>query len=124
MAGANAVGHTAICGNREFERIGSRSFGEVPKDPNLPVRSFSPSSPTSSPNCVRPGRRPRLFAQGVLSNGRRWAEPIEALQAATSHAAELLGLSGEIGSIEAGKSADIIAVSGYPNKGIRSKERG
>ena len=49
-------------------------------------------------------------------------KPIEALQAATIHAAELLGLSGEVGSIEAGKSADIIAVSGEPTKDISSME--
>jgi imidazolonepropionase-like amidohydrolase len=44
--------------------------------------------------------------------------PIEALQAATIHAAELLRLSNEIGSVEAGKYADIIAVSGDPRKDI------
>ena len=49
-------------------------------------------------------------------------KPIEALRTATSQAAELLGLSGEIGSIEAGKSADIIAVSGDPTKDIGSME--
>jgi len=49
-------------------------------------------------------------------------KPIEALQAATTHAAELLGLSAEIGSIEAGKAADIIAVSGDPTKDINSME--
>jgi imidazolonepropionase-like amidohydrolase len=40
--------------------------------------------------------------------------PIEALKAATVNAADLLGLSAEIGTIEPGKSADIIAVSGDP----------
>src|SRR5581483_6653684 len=35
--------------------------------------------------------------------------PTEALQTATTHAAELLGLSREIGSLEPGKAADIIA---------------
>ena len=49
-------------------------------------------------------------------------KPLAALQAATTRAAELLGLSGEIGSIEAGKSADIIAVSGDPTKDISSME--
>src|SRR5215469_5306691 len=48
--------------------------------------------------------------------------PIEALQAATSHAAELLGLSDEIGAIEAGKFADIVAVSGDPTKDASSME--
>jgi imidazolonepropionase-like amidohydrolase len=47
---------------------------------------------------------------------------IEALQAATIHAAELLRLSDEIGSIEAGKFADIIAVSGEPTRDITAME--
>jgi imidazolonepropionase-like amidohydrolase len=37
-----------------------------------------------------------------------------AIQAATTNAADLLGLSAEIGSIEPGKSADLIAVEGDP----------
>jgi len=61
---------------------------------------------------------PREFS-ALVKGGLK---PIEALQAATSHAAELLGLSAEIGSIEAGKSADIIAVSGDPTKDISSME--
>jgi imidazolonepropionase-like amidohydrolase len=40
--------------------------------------------------------------------------PMQAIQAATSNAADLLGHSDLIGSIEAGKSADIIAVGGDP----------
>jgi imidazolonepropionase-like amidohydrolase len=43
---------------------------------------------------------------------------IEAIQAATIHAAELLRLSDEVGSIQAGKFADIIAVSGDPTSDI------
>ena len=38
----------------------------------------------------------------------------EALKAATVNAADLLGLASEIGTIEPGKSADIIAVEGDP----------
>jgi imidazolonepropionase-like amidohydrolase len=44
--------------------------------------------------------------------------PMQAIQAATSNAADLLGHSGEIGSIKVGKYADLIAVSGDPLKDI------
>lgn len=44
--------------------------------------------------------------------------PLAALQAATVNAAELLGLSDQIGTIEKGKLADIIAVSGDPLQDI------
>ena len=49
--------------------------------------------------------------------------PVQALQAATVRAAELLGLSASVGSIEAGKSADIIAVSGDPLKDLSAMEK-
>jgi imidazolonepropionase-like amidohydrolase len=61
---------------------------------------------------------------GVSKHGRNADEfelmvkygmpPAEALKAATVNAADLLGLSNEIGTIEPGKSADIIAVAGDP----------
>jgi imidazolonepropionase-like amidohydrolase len=44
---------------------------------------------------------------------------VEALKAATVNAADLLGLSNEIGTIEPGKSADIIAVTGDPLADVR-----
>jgi len=40
--------------------------------------------------------------------------PFRALQAATSEAARLLGLADQIGTLEAGKQADLIAMSGDP----------
>ena len=40
--------------------------------------------------------------------------PVSAIVAATKNAADLLGMSKDIGSIEAGKYADLIAVSGDP----------
>ncbi|MGH6784168.1 MAG: metal-dependent hydrolase family protein, partial [Sphingomicrobium sp.] len=61
---------------------------------------------------------------GVSKHGRnadefelmvKWGmPPAEAIKAATVNAADLLGLSSEIGTIEPGKSADIIAVTGDP----------
>lgn len=44
--------------------------------------------------------------------------PAEAVATATIHAAALLGLSNEVGTLEAGKTADIIAVSGDPLQNI------
>lgn len=41
---------------------------------------------------------------------------MEAIKAATIHAAELLGEKDKLGSIEVGKLADIIAVDGDPLK--------
>jgi imidazolonepropionase-like amidohydrolase len=61
-----------------------------------------------------PDYLPREFSAMVKGG----LKPTEALQAATIRAAELLGLEKEIGSIEAGKSADIIAVTGDPTQDI------
>jgi imidazolonepropionase-like amidohydrolase len=44
--------------------------------------------------------------------------PMQAIQAATTNAADLLGHSNEIGSIIPGKYADIVAVSGDPLQNI------
>jgi imidazolonepropionase-like amidohydrolase len=48
--------------------------------------------------------------------------PMQAIQAATSNAADLLGHSNEFGSIKPGKYADIIAVTGDPLTDIRTLE--
>lgn len=44
--------------------------------------------------------------------------PLFTLQAATTHAAELLGMSDDFGSLSAGKFADVIAVPGNPLEDI------
>jgi imidazolonepropionase-like amidohydrolase len=49
--------------------------------------------------------------------------PMQAIQAATSSAADLLGHANELGSIKTGKLADLIAVSGDPLKDISLLER-
>jgi imidazolonepropionase-like amidohydrolase len=49
--------------------------------------------------------------------------PSQAIQAATTVAAEMMGWQGLIGSIEKGKFADVIAVSGDPLRDITELER-
>ncbi len=49
--------------------------------------------------------------------------PMQAIQAATSNAADLLGHANDLGSIKVGKYADLIAVSGDPLKDISLLER-
>src|SRR5205823_5357481 len=48
--------------------------------------------------------------------------PLDALRAATSIDAELLGMQNRIGTIERGKAADIIAMPGDPTQNIRQTE--
>jgi len=70
---------------------------------------------------------------GVYAHGKNWKEfvymteagmPIlEAIKSATVSASELLGVTGQLGSIEKGKLADIIAVDGDPVKDVQSMGR-
>ena len=48
--------------------------------------------------------------------------PMDAIQSATSRAAEMLDMKGEIGVIAAGAYADVIAVSGDPLKDVGELE--
>ncbi len=54
--------------------------------------------------------------QLMVANGM---SPAEAILAATRNAADLLGLADRIGSLEAGKQADLIAVEGDPLADVR-----
>jgi imidazolonepropionase-like amidohydrolase len=61
---------------------------------------------------------------GVYKHGKNWLEftymiqagmpPMEAIKAATISAADLLGVKDQLGSIEIGKIADVVAVDGDP----------
>lgn len=67
---------------------------------------------------------------GVYAHGKNWLEfvymteggmpAMETIQAATLAAADLIGITDILGSIEKGKLADIIAVDGDPIKDIQS----
>lgn len=66
---------------------------------------------------------------GVFPHGENYREflymtevgmpNLEAIQSATLNAAQLLGIEDKLGTIEAGKIADIIAVSGNPEEDIK-----
>jgi imidazolonepropionase-like amidohydrolase len=70
---------------------------------------------------------------GVYAHGKNWMEfiymneagmpALETIKAATASAAELLGMSDKVGSIEKGKLADIVAVDGDPSKELQSMGR-
>lgn len=70
---------------------------------------------------------------GVSKHGRNADEfellvkfgmpPVEAIKAATVNAADLLGLSSEVGTIEPGKSADLIAVAGDPLQDVTALKK-
>jgi imidazolonepropionase-like amidohydrolase len=49
--------------------------------------------------------------------------PMQAIQAATSRAAEMLGMKGQLGTVAPGAYADIVAVSGDPLKDVRVLEK-
>jgi imidazolonepropionase-like amidohydrolase len=58
---------------------------------------------------------------GALARGGM--KPLEALQAATINGAQLLGMADQIGTIEPGKFADIVAVDGDPLQDIHVMEQ-
>jgi len=71
-------------------------------------------------DCGAPG-----LAHGMLREELRLmvdagATPMQAIRSATVTAAELLGLSAEVGTLEPGKRADLLAVGGDPLGDIRA----
>ena len=69
---------------------------------------------------------------GVQPHGTNWKEfvymvqygmpPIKAIESATIKTAQLLGIESDLGSIDVGKIADLIAINGDPLKDISSME--
>lgn len=64
------------------------------------------------------GENARQFAPYVTLG----MSPMEAIHSATRTAAELLGVSEDVGTMEAGKHADLIAVASSPLRDIRQLE--
>jgi len=65
------------------------------------------------------GDNARQFAKMV-----QWGmTPLQAIQAATVSAAKALGREGDVGAVEVGRYADLIAVDGDPLKDVRVLEK-
>ena len=62
-------------------------------------------------------------AHEIIAMTKLGLTPMEAIRAATTTAAELMGWQDKVGSIEAGKFADMIAVTGDPLTDITELER-
>ncbi|WP_050791918.1 amidohydrolase family protein [Stigmatella aurantiaca] len=62
-------------------------------------------------------------AREIVALQRSGLPALEALRAATSRAAELLGLSEHVGALEKGRYADLIAVAGDPLTDITEVQR-
>ena len=81
---------------------------------------------------VRAGGKAQLGAHGQLQGmGAQWElwmlqqgglTPLEALRCATLYGAQYLGLDGDIGSLEAGKLADLVVLEKNPLDNIRNTE--
>jgi imidazolonepropionase-like amidohydrolase len=89
-------------------------------------------------NFARAVRKGVKIAYGTDAGGYAWTEnqakefaymvrygmtPMQAIQSATSVAADLLEASGDIGALEAGRYADVVAVSGNPLDDVTLLER-
>lgn len=119
--GLPAAAWARLRSSRMFARIGGESIAAPAiADPAAPAlnrildaggRLVAGSGPSPLPAGLS------LHAE-LLSLQRDGLEPFETIRAATSDAAEALGLGGELGSIAEGRIADLIVVSGDPLRDV------
>ena len=98
--------------SKEIAQIKDRSFQLVLKA-NLPIGFATDAA------VVPHGQNAREFAYRV----RLGQSPMAAIVSATKTAAEIMGWSDRVGTLEAGKFADVIAVPGDPIRDITALER-
>jgi len=108
-------------------------LGPSAKEVSPPWTEIPKVAAKSLTNCRQAGVK---IAFGTDAGGFPWTEinqadefalevehgfsPIEAIRTATTVAAELLGMSAQIGTLEPGAYADIIAVSGDPTRDVNA----
>jgi len=102
-----AAAGCAICS--ESEKIQARSFANCRKAGVMIVFGTDAGGfPWTEIN--QAGEFGYLVALGMT--------PLEAIRTATTNAAELLGMTGQIGTVEKGAHADLVAVSGDPLRDV------
>lgn len=95
----------------EVERMRKRRYGRVEQALKAGVRvAFGSDAYTRNPTWSRG----MTTLSGLMSYSKAGMPPIEVIRSATVNAAELLGLQKQIGSLEAGKLADVIGFAGDP----------
>lgn len=136
-AGVDTVEHGALFTEEDVRLVAERGTWLVSTDGVGQVAAELPDAPEHYRRKARAGRTHRLqvrrwakqygarVALGTDTNHARmdtevealidggWS-PVEALQALTVRGAELLGRDGELGTLTAGKRADVIALNGDP----------
>jgi len=71
-------------------------------------------------DCGAPGHPHGTLPEELRLMIEAGATPMQALRFGTSAAAELLGVGDEIGTLEPGKKADLVAVTADPSQDIRA----
>jgi imidazolonepropionase-like amidohydrolase len=111
-----------------YKRIGVPQYMVDKANQVMPIMRQNAGRAFKSGVKVAFGTDAAVYPHGL--NGREFAvyvklgmTPMQAIQSATVNAADLLGWSDRVGAIEAGKFADLIAVSGDPTADITTLER-
>src|SRR5262245_47310259 len=113
----------SISGNTnvpESEKVRSRQIKEL-KDQSfrMVLKASLPIGFATDSAVVPHGQNAREFAYRV----RLGQTPMAAIVSATKTAAEIMGWSDRVGTVEAGKFADLVAVSGDPLRDITELQR-
>ncbi len=120
LAGATVTRHASEPGYyhafvaRKAAEVGPRMLGAFRKAHTGGVKIAFGTDTGVSPH----GENAQEFALMVEGG----MTPMQAITAATVSAADLLGLSSEIGTLEPGKAADLVAVRADPLKDVRALE--
>jgi imidazolonepropionase-like amidohydrolase len=62
--------------------------------------------------------RARVFHRELELLAEAGIPPLDVIRIATRNGAEALGILGDVGTVEAGKRADLVLVAGDPSRGI------